>query len=116
FPKNKGFRSKNQDNMHACGHDAHIAIGLCLAERMANGNFAGTLKLIFQPAEEGGRGAYAMMKKGVVDDVDQIYCSHIGLSCPTGKVSGSSSGCLASKRYKISYQGVSSHSGTSPEK
>jgi len=116
FPQKMGFRSKYEGNMHACGHDGHTAIGLSFASKIADCNFAGTLKLIFQPAEEGGRGAYAMMKKGVVDDVDTIYCLHLGLDRPSGEVSGGSTGWLASRRYHVWFYGVPAHSGISPEK
>jgi aminobenzoyl-glutamate utilization protein A len=115
-PYFKGFRSKYEGNMHACGHDAHTAIGLGLAAKMVDRDFAGTIKFIFQPAEEGGRGAFAMMKKGVVDDVDKIYCLHLGLDSPSGEISGGSTGWLASRRYNVWFHGVPSHSGISPEK
>ncbi|KAB2338603.1 M20 family metallo-hydrolase [Cytobacillus depressus] len=116
FPFSLGFNSKFNGNMHACAHDGHTAMGLALAERLANRDFCGTLKLIFQPAEEGGRGAYAMTQKGVVDDVDFIFCSHLGLDLPLGEVHGGNSTFLASSKLEVEFHGVPSHAGGTPEK
>ncbi len=70
-PFREGFSSINKGAMHACGHDGHAAVGLALAELIANcsNTLKGRIKLIFQPAEEGTRGARVMVEKGVVDDV-----------------------------------------------
>lgn len=116
FPKEKNFRSKYDGNMHACAHDAHTAIGLEFAKKMANQDFSGTLKLIFQPAEEGGRGAFSVVEKGVIDDVDKIYCFHLGLDVPLGEISGGSKDWLATTKLLSHFHGVPSHSGAAPEK
>jgi len=116
FPQSKGFASQFPGNMHACAHDGHTAMGLVLAERFADQEFAGTLKLIFQPAEEGGRGGYAMVHKGIVDDVDYLFCSHLGLDLPLGEVHGGNSRFLASSKMKATFYGVPSHAGGTPEK
>lgn len=116
FPQLNGFRSKYEGNMHACAHDGHTAIGLGLAEKLADGNFSGTVKLIFQPAEEGVRGAYSIVQKGILDDVDHIYCLHLGTDVPLGEFHGGSSGFLASTKMAAHFHGVSSHAGASPEK
>jgi hypothetical protein len=58
LPAREGFSSRREGRMHACGHDGHTAIGLAVAARLAaSQNWAGTVKVVFQPAEEGGRGA-----------------------------------------------------------
>ncbi|MCH6265404.1 amidohydrolase [Neobacillus citreus] len=116
YPHAEEFSSEFSGNMHACAHDGHTAMGLLLAERLADREFAGTLKLIFQPAEEGGRGGYAMSQKGIVDDVDFLFCSHLGLDLPLGEVHGGNSKFLASSKMKAYFYGVPSHAGGTPEK
>ncbi|MDR7315466.1 amidohydrolase [Brevibacillus nitrificans] len=115
FPQANGFRSQYEGNMHACAHDGHTTIGLGLAEKLADGNFSGTVKLIFQPAEEGVRGAYSIVQKGIVDDVDYIFCHHLGVNVPLGEVHGGSHGLLATTKMLAHFHGVSSHAGASPE-
>ncbi|MGF9910541.1 amidohydrolase [Brevibacillus porteri] len=115
FPQANGFRSQYEGNMHACAHDGHTTIGLGLAEALAAGDFSGTLKLIFQPAEEGVRGAYAIVEKGHLDDVDYIFCNHLGVNVPLGEVHGGSYGFLATTKMMAHFYGVSSHAGASPE-
>ncbi|MBI0579830.1 amidohydrolase [Neobacillus cucumis] len=116
FPQANRFRSIYDGNMHACGHDGHTAIGLGLAEKLSDRNFAGTAKLIFQPAEEGVRGAYAVVQKGILDDVDYLFCHHLGTDVPTGEFCASASGFLATTKMIAHFHGVSSHAGGDPEK
>jgi aminobenzoyl-glutamate utilization protein A len=116
LPQANGFRSKFEGNMHACAHDAHTAIGLGFAQKMANGDFEGTLMLIFQPAEEGGRGAFSIVKKGIVDQVNKIYCLHLGLDVPLGTIYGGSFDWLATSKFSAKFYGVPSHAGFTPEK
>jgi amidohydrolase len=84
------YASENPGVMHACGHDAHIAIGLGVATLMAKHRDAwrGTLKLIFQPAEEGGNGAEAMIEDGVLEDPrpDAALAVHVWNDKPAGVV------------------------------
>ena len=64
--------------IHACGHDAHMAMVLVAAERLAEvGIPCGKVKVICQPAEEIGKGALAMMAAGVLDDVDYLFGQHV---------------------------------------
>ncbi|MDU2117886.1 MAG: amidohydrolase [Veillonella sp.] len=102
-PTKKGFRSCHDKAMHACGHDAHMTMGLGLAEYLAahKDEFKGTIKLIFQPAEEGVRGAKAMAEAGVVDDVDLMFGMHIGFN---------------ENLLDAVFYGYSAHAGGSPEK
>jgi aminobenzoyl-glutamate utilization protein A len=116
LPYKHGFRSNYEGSMHACAHDGHTAIGMCFAENMANRNFSGTLMLLFQPAEEGGRGANAMVQKGIVDNVDEIYCLHLGLGVPLGEIYGGSTDWLATTKSEVHFHGVPAHSGLAPEK
>lgn len=115
LPYANGFRSRYEGNMHACAHDGHTTIGLGLAEKLSDGNFSGTAKLIFQPAEEGVRGAYAIVQKGLLDDVDYIFCHHLGGNVPLGEVHGGAYGFLATTKMAVHFHGVSSHAGASPE-
>jgi aminobenzoyl-glutamate utilization protein A len=110
-PYKEGFHSKNPGVMHACGHDGHTAIGLGLARYIAShtGELTGKFTFLFQPAEEGGRGAKAMTEKGLLDDVDFLYSGHIGIQdLPIGTVA-------ASTKWNVSFKGQSSHAGMKPE-
>ncbi|MFC9709378.1 amidohydrolase [Paenibacillus sp. NPDC056933] len=109
------FRSTHEGLMHACAHDGHTAIGLALAERLSNRQFAGKVRLLFQPAEEGVRGAYAMVEKGMLEQVDRLFCMHLGTGVPSGHVRGASAGFLATTKLEARFTGVSSHAGASPE-
>lgn len=64
---------------HSCGHDAHMtmALGVLMVLQAQNIELPGRLKLIFQPAEESGNGALALVNKGIVDDVDYLYGVHL---------------------------------------
>ncbi|WP_077328646.1 amidohydrolase [Virgibacillus siamensis] len=116
IPLQKGFRSVN-DNMHACGHDAHTSIGLGLAALLAENqeSLQGKFKLIFQPAEEGTRGARSMVEAGVVSDVDYLIASHIGTGVPYMHVVAANNGFLATSKLDVSFTGVASHAGGNPE-
>lgn len=116
LPFQENFQSFNEGNMHACGHDAHTSIGLTLADAMKDGDFAGTLMLIFQPAEEGGRGASSIAARGVLNNVDKLYCMHLGLGVPQGEVCGGTYGWLATTKMAGRFYGVASHAGNAPEK
>lgn len=89
------YQSRNEGVMHACGHDAHTAIGLgvasVLGEYMQNGELSGTIKFLFQPAEEtadehGSTGAPYMIKAGVLADVDVVLALHMSPENPVGEV------------------------------
>jgi amidohydrolase len=84
------YVSQNPGVMHACGHDAHMAIGLGVATLMAQrrDQMTGTLKLVFQPAEEGMNGAAMMVKEGALENPrpDFFLATHIWIERPIGTI------------------------------
>ncbi len=116
-PVLEGFVSENENAAHACGHDGHTAIGLGLAEVLVNNRdkISGKIKLIFQPAEEGVRGAKSIVEKGILDDVDYLYGLHLGLNIDSGKVYPGATGFLATSKFDAMFKGEPAHAGGSPE-
>ena len=84
------YRSQHDGVMHACGHDGHTSIALATAYYLSQhqNDFAGTVKIIFQPAEEGPGGAKPMIEAGVLKkpDVDAIIGLHLWNNLPLGEV------------------------------
>src|SRR5699024_12202696 len=92
-------------------------IGLELATLLMDNkdDLKGKIKLIFQPAEEGTRGARSMVEAGVVDTTDYYIASHIGTGVPLNHFLGSNNGFLTTTKIDVSFKGVSSHAGGQPE-
>lgn len=111
LPFREGFASCNSGMMHACGHDGHTTIGLGLAHvfKSLEPQLNGTIKLIFQPAEEGTRGAKSMVEAGVVDDVDFFTAVHIGTGVPAGELVCGSDSFMATSKLDVTYRGVAAH-------
>tara|TARA_R110002012_G_scaffold36261_2_gene102642 strand:- start:435 stop:1709 length:1275 start_codon:yes stop_codon:yes gene_type:complete len=111
--------------MHACGHDTHTAILMGVAEILSKNRdkIKGTVKFIFQPAEEGPPpgeegGALLMVKEGVLKnpDVDAIFGLHINSSTPVGVIRYKSEGLMAAvQRFVIKVEGKQTH-GSQPWK
>jgi len=109
--------------MHACGHDSHVAILMSVAEILSGmrKQLKGTVKFIFQPAEEGPPageegGAALMIKEGVLDDpkVDVVFGLHINAATEVGKIKYRSEGAMAaSDWFTIKVHGKGSH-GSQP--
>ncbi|KAB8312840.1 amidohydrolase [Erwinia endophytica] len=116
-PFAEGFASCNVGMMHACGHDGHTSIGIGMAHvlKQFESRLCGTIKLIFQPAEEGTRGAKSMVAAGVLDDVDFFTASHLGLGIPAGELICGCDSFLATTKLDVTFRGVASHAGARPE-
>jgi len=116
LPARLGFSSVNPGWMHACGHDGHASLGLALAEYVAENkdHFCGTIRFLFQPAEEGVRGGYAMTQAGLLDDVDYFIALHLGLGIPTGTVFGGTHGFLCTTKIDVVFTGKGAHAGGEP--
>ena len=117
-PFKEGFNSLHHNEMHACGHDGHVTVGLAVAKLIADNkdSMAGTIKLVFQPAEEGVRGARAMVAKGIVDDADYMFGGHIGFKATvSGTIVCLTGGLLATTKLDAHFKGMSSHAGAAPE-
>jgi len=93
------FASQTPGKMHACGHDGHTAMGLTVA-RILNEHrdqFSGSVKMVFQPAEEGEGGAERMVAEGVLSDPHPDYCLaiHVWNDIPVGTIGVTSGPCMA---------------------
>ena len=114
-PASEGFGSEHEGTMHACGHDAHAALGVGVIEAVKASDFGGTLKVFFQPAEEVVGGGEPMAKSGHLDDVDHLFAVHVGLDHPTGEVVAGMDGFLAVTGLGAEFHGQSAHAGARPE-
>lgn len=117
-PYREGFNSVNAKVMHACGHDGHVAIGLGVARTLValRGQLKGRVRLIFQPGEEGVRGAGPMVDAGVLDGVDYILGGHIGFQAArTGQFICSTDKFLATTKFDVSFTGIPAHAGGAPQ-
>ena len=111
------FKSVNEGFMHACGHDTHNAmlLGAVKVIKQMRDEFAGTVRFVFQPAEEIGRGAMAMFEQGCMDGVDYAFGIHISSTLPCGYVAGMiGSSHAAADWFKINIKGKTAH-GADPK-
>jgi len=110
------YSSENEGLMHACGHDGHLAIGLTTARLLHEGreNLSGTIKFVFQPAEEGLGGAVAMIKQGILSDPvpDVALALHLWNEKPLGWI-GITDGPVmsASETFQVRITGKGGHGG-----
>ena len=114
-PARESFASTHPNEMHACGHDGHTAIGLGIARELdEHGGFDGTLKLFFQPAEEGGRGGKPMSETDHLDDVEHFLALHLGLGNETGTVIAAYENPLSNAKLDVVFEGEPAHAGNAP--
>lgn len=115
-PAAEGFVSTRKGFMHACGHDAHMSTGLAVAHWFADhkDELKGKLKVLFQPAEEGVRGAAGMAASGIVDDADYFLAAHIAMMCKSGELSINPYGFLCTTKLDVTFTGRPAHAGVEP--
>jgi aminobenzoyl-glutamate utilization protein A len=120
LPAREGFVSRVPGVMHACAHDAHTAIAISAARVLAGmGNaHGGRIRWLFQPAEEGARGADAFVQGGLLDDVDHVLTFHlltnVGLSA--GEVATSVASMLPTRKLRVHLTGLASQFASSPQR
>lgn len=114
------YASQNEGVMHACGHDGHMAIGLGVATLIARhrDHLPGTLKLVFQPAEEGANGAALMVEEGVLENPrpDILLITHLWNEKPVGNVDATPGAIMAAAdRWTCTVRGEGGH-GAMPQR
>jgi len=117
------FSSEHSGVMHACGHDAHMAMLLGAARLLRDESFPGTIRLLFQPSEEdnsgdpdGYSGAKRMLIEGALEGVDVALGLHQAPMLPTGTISLRDGPVLAAAdHFEIVIRGRSAHAGVNPE-
>ena len=119
LPAREGFASAHPGYMHACGHDGHTTIGLGTAAVLMQikEQLHGTIKLYFQPAEEGvAGGARGLVAKGHMDDVMHFISAHntAAEGREPGRLYPGSYGAMAASKWNVTFTGKAAHAGAFP--
>lgn len=117
LPFKEGFASVHRGAMHACAHDGHQAVACELARFIiANkARLGGRYTFVFQPGEEGSRGASPIVKSGAVDDIDVMLHGHIATERPLGTVFAAPQKFFCTTKLDFKFTGQQSHAGMLPQ-
>ncbi|RLK62786.1 amidohydrolase [Atopobacter sp. AH10] len=117
LPHRLHFESDHLGAMHACGHDGHMAIGIMFTKWLAQHakQLKGKFIVVFQPAEEGVRGANALVNGKWLEQVDYFFGMHIGMGLASGKICVGTEDILATEKIDAIFTGKSAHAGAHPE-
>lgn len=116
-PVKEGFASTHEGLMHSCAHDGHTALGMGVAAiiKSLQSELRGTVRLIFQPAEEGAHGATPMCAAGAMDNVDILLGVHFGIQAQkTGDLICGTTEFLATTTFVANFTGTPAHAGIAP--
>jgi amidohydrolase len=106
------YASRVPGQMHACGHDGHVAMAVTAARALIGRGLAGTVRVLFQPAEEGEGGAQAVIRDGGLDGVDVVMGVHLWNELPVGTLGVKSGPLMAAvDRLRIVVHGRGGHGG-----
>ena len=109
------YKSKKDGLMHGCGHDAHTTVGVYTALMLneMKQQLPGTYKVIYQPAEEGERGAHEVIATGLVDDCDAFFGLHVWSQYETGTLHATTGGvCASPDMFTVKIHGRGGHGAT----
>jgi len=106
------FASQAEGRMHACGHDGHTSMLVGAAKALCGmrEDLKGSVKFVFQPAEEGGGGGQVMVEEGVADGIDSIFALHLWPGLPFG-TAGTKGGPImaAADAFEMTVRGKGGH-------